>query len=274
MTAITSLTPLTIAGSDPTGGAGLEADLKVFLAHGLSGAALSTALTIQDTHGVRATGALSPSAFRRRLDVLLDDVEIAGAKTGLLPSAAMIRALCSALEAAPGCRPLVVDPVLAPTRGAPFLDRHGRRLLLDRLLPLARVVTPNLAELALLLGQSPAQVKRAPERATELLLATGVQAVLLTGGHARGPQARDLLNDAGRITEFTLPRISGTAARAHGTGCALSAALLSRLLLSDSLEQAVRSAKRYVHGAIRGAVAIGRGRPQLRFAAAQKSGGR
>lgn len=261
---MTEKLPLTIAGSDPTGGAGMEADLKVFLAHGLSGAALATALTVQDTHRVHDTGSVAPGLFRRRLEVLMADMQVAGIKTGLLPGPGIVRALADHLEAH---RPplLVIDPVLAPTRGRPFLSRTGRRLLLDRLLPQATVVTPNLGEAALLLDRSEQSIRKSPERATEQLLATGVGAVLLKGGHFRGSEASDLLNDGQQVIELSMPRIRGQAGKAHGTGCALSAALLANLLLGHPLIDATERAKQYVHAALRGARRVGGGRLQLGF---------
>ncbi|MFH0946229.1 MAG: bifunctional hydroxymethylpyrimidine kinase/phosphomethylpyrimidine kinase [Planctomycetota bacterium] len=263
--------PLTIAGSDPTGGAGLEADLKVFLAHGLSGAALATALTVQDTHRVHDCGGMSPGLFRRRLEVLAADISPGGIKTGLLPGPGIVRALAEHFER-DRPRLLVIDPVLAPTRGKPFLSGAGRRLLLDRLLPLATLVTPNLGEAALLLGRTEQSVRRAPEKATRQLLETGVGAVLLKGGHFQGGMATDLMDDGRRITELSLPRIGGRAGKVHGTGCALSAALLSNLLLGHSLEEAARRAKRYVHEALRGARRVGGGRLQLGFLADRAAG--
>ncbi|MBI4878126.1 MAG: hydroxymethylpyrimidine/phosphomethylpyrimidine kinase [Planctomycetes bacterium] len=262
-------TPLSIAGSDPTGGAGLEADLKVFLAHGLSGAALATALTVQDTRGVARVAAVALPLFRRRMEFLLSDLRVAGAKTGLLPNRSIVRAAAELIASGPR-RFLVVDPVLAPSRGAAFLDRAGRRELLQRLFPLADVVTPNLLEAAALLGQKPATIRRHPERATAALRSAGARAVLLKGGHGAGRLALDLLDDGTSLREFSLPRIRGRAGSVHGTGCALAAALLANVLLGRDLARAVERGKRFVHDAMRGARAIGAGRRQLDFLTAPR----
>ncbi len=269
MTSSARPTPLTIAGLDPTGGAGLEADIKVFLAHGLSGAALATALTVQDTRGVLRIAPVALPLFRRRMECLLADLRVAGVKTGLLPSRGHVRAVAELLAGSPRLF-LVVDPVLAPSRGAPFLERAGRRELLARLFPLAGLVTPNLPEAVALLGQSTASIRRHPERATAALRSAGARAVLLKGGHGAGRVARDLLDDGGSLREFSLPRLRGRAGSVHGTGCALSAALLANVLLGRDLAGAVERAKGFVHDAMRGARAVGAGRRQLEFMTAPR----
>jgi hydroxymethylpyrimidine/phosphomethylpyrimidine kinase len=257
--------PLSIAGSDPTGGAGLEADLKVFLAHGLSGCAVATALTVQDTRAVHAVEPVSARLVRRRLDALLDDVAVGGVKIGLLPGKDVVSAVARVLrERAP--RFVVLDPVLAPTRGRAFLDRAGRAALIDRLLPLADLVMPTAAAAAALLGAPAAWVARHPARATAALREAGARAVLLKGGDGRGADAVDLLDAAGTHRAFALPRIRGAKGSCHGTGCALASAILANLLRGAPLPRAVERAKLYVHAAMRRARAIGRGRFQLGFA--------
>lgn len=254
--------PLTLAGSDPTGGAGLEADLKVFLRHGLSGTAVATALTTQDTRGVVAVQPVPANAVRRRLELLLADLPIGGIKTGLLPGAAVIRAIAAVLREA-RVPHLIVDPVLAPTQGRSFLDAGGQRALIAQLLPLCDLLLPNLAEAARLLGVSPAFVRRHPEQVTARLRALGPRAVLLKGGHATGDQAIDLLDDAGTLTPLAAARLDVTSV--HGTGCALSAACLARRIQGLTPLRAVRRAKGYVHRAIAASTAPGRGQRLLRF---------
>lgn len=256
--------PLTIAGSDPTGGAGLEADLKVFAAFGLSGAAIATALTEQDTRAVHAVHALEAKLVRRRLARLLDDVRVAGAKTGLLASAKQVRAVADAVREYE-ISPLVVDPVLAPTRGKPFLDERGRKTLWRKLLPLAAVFTPNLDEAATLLGSTRAAIEKHPERACRALLESGAKAVVLKGGHRTGKNAVDLFADARRFALLTLPRVRTRGGEAHGTGCALSAALLALLIGGADAADAAMVAKRWVRTAIEAAEPIGAGRPRLKL---------
>ncbi len=260
-------TPLSLAGSDPTGGAGIEADLKVFLAHGLSGAAVATAHTIQDSVRVHAVLAESEPRFRRRLDVLLADVKIAGIKIGLIPNSRLVRAISNAVGAIDGFA--VLDPVLAPTRGPAFLDAAGRRMLLGQLLPRVDLITPNLAEAAALIGRTARWVEQNPDAATARLREHGVHAVLLKGGHASGDEARDLLDHDGTISTFTAPRLDGPNARVHGTGCALSSAILARVLRGAGLVRACAGAKAWVHAAMERSHPVGRGRRQLEFGGAR-----
>lgn len=256
--------PLTIAGSDPTGGAGIEADLKVFAAYGRSGAAVVTALTEQDTRRVHAVHAVEAKLVARRLKRLLDDVHIAGAKTGLLASADQVKRVAK-LVRAHAIEPFVVDPVFAPTRGKAFLDRHGRKVLWRELLPLATVFTPNLDEAAALLGSTHAAIAKHPERACRALLESGAKAVLLKGGHAKGEDAVDLYADARRFALLTLPRVTGKRGDVHGTGCALSAALLALLIGGADPADAAMVAKRWVRTAIEEAETIGAGRARLKL---------
>lgn len=242
--------PLTIAGSDPSGGAGIAADLKVFAAFGLSGMAIPTALTIQTTARLHALGAVDARHFARTLATLLRDEPPDGVKVGLVPGA-LLPALGRALRRFEG--PLVIDPVLASSSGRRVLARADRRVLLETLLPRATVVTPNRAEAAWLLGWDPARVARDPEGAIAALCARGLRAVLLKGGHGGGARATDRLGTAdGRRLVLDAPRRRARA-RVHGTGCALSAALLCGLLRGRSLERAAADAKAFVGRAIAGA---------------------
>lgn len=240
--------PLTIAGSDPTGGAGVEADLKTFLCHGLSGAAVITALTGQGPRGVHEVAPVGAKAVRRRIESVLDDLPIRGAKTGLLPSAAVVREVRRGL--ADRGLTVVVDPVIAPSRGAAFLDKAGVRALRDGLLPIATVVTPNLAELAALLGVRVDAVMRDPEGHARRLLDTGAAAVLLKGGHMDGPRSDDVLVSADRTVWLRGTRITDRE-HVHGTGCALSAAVLSGILIGMPVADAARAAKAWLRSAIR-----------------------
>ncbi len=260
--------PLTIAGSDPTAGAGIEADLLTFARFGLHGAAVATALTEQDTKTVRAVNPVAPAALRRRLVTLLRDVSVAGAKTGLIPSATHVRVIARVFREAPP-KYLVVDPIVGATHGKRFLDRAAIKALRDELLPLATVLTPNLPEAAALLGWTESRVVRSPEKACLHLRALGVRAIVLKGGHAKDSAvSTDVLDDSGRLHHFKAARLGGDV---HGTGCAFSAALLAALCESPrflqqsdrELEYATSIAKDYVTGAIHFASQIGSGRLRL-----------
>lgn len=236
----------TIAGSDPTGGAGLQGDLKTFAAHGVRGTAVVTAITVQGLRGVSRVLALPPDLVAGQLSVVLEEVRPRALKTGMLWDGATIEAVAERLSTVPGT-PVVVDPVLAASAGGDLLQPTALPALKSRLIPLATVVTPNLPEAARLLGvahSSPYEV----EEAARALLDLGCRAVLLKGGHATGPQAVDVLATREGVTPFALPRLPGI--DPHGTGCALSAALAARLGRGQPLAEAVRGAKAYVHRAL------------------------
>lgn len=253
--------PLAVAGSDPTAGAGLELDLLVFFAHGLHGAAVATALTVQDSRSVRDTAPVDPVLFERRLETVLADLDPDGVKIGLLPSAAHVERAARSLDRFQG--PLVLDPVRAPTAGEPFLDEAGRRALLEHLVPRADLLTPNAEEAAWLLGARRSEVARDPEGAARALLGLGARRVLLKGGH--------LLKDAPCVADryagpegaFALAHSRRPGPTVRGTGCALSSAYLARRLLGAGPEQAIEGAVRFVVHAIRRARKRGSGRPTL-----------
>lgn len=258
--------PLTIAGSDPTAGAGIELDLLVFAQFALHGVAVATALTEQSTRRVVAANPVAPALLEKRLRTLLDDVPVAGVKLGLLPSARHVEVVAKVLRKyAP--KHVVLDPVLAPTVGKPFLDRRGRQMLIEELLPIVTVLTPNLREAAELLGWStPEQVDRDLELALAALQSLGPNAVLLKGGHRAAKTATDVLASGDTLEAFSLDRLTGARRDVHGTGCALSSAILAGLLNGNDLPDAVSLSKRFVHRAIANSVAIGRGRPRLDIA--------
>jgi hydroxymethylpyrimidine/phosphomethylpyrimidine kinase len=261
---------LSIAGSDPTAGAGIEADLLTFAALGRHGVAVATALTEQDSTRVVRVNPVTPNLFARRLKTLGDDVAIRQVKTGLLPSAQHIaRVVAFVAHSRP--EHLIVDPIVAATAGARFLDRAALRALRDDLLPFATLVTPNANEAAVLLGVSARVVGRDPERAARRLLDTGVRAVLLKGGHSPGPRATDRLVTAAGSVEFTAARRLGRRQDVHGTGCALSAALLVFLAEGHDLATACERAKKFVTAAIDRAQRIGSGRLRLGLVATKES---
>jgi hydroxymethylpyrimidine/phosphomethylpyrimidine kinase len=254
--------PLTIAGSDPSGGAGVEADLKVFLRHGLSGAGVITALTWQGPAGVRDVTPVKIDAVRSRLQTLLDEMPIGAVKTGLMPSPRMISAVAKSLK---NCTlPIVVDPVIVSTSGFIFLDGDGVRALRDHLLPIATIVAPNLDEAAYLCELDRSAVEAEPTLALQKLHGMGARWVLLKGGHATGASAIDFLSDGKEVHELRLPRLS---VNAHGTGCALTAAITAGLALGGDVVEVASEAKRYVHRAMRRARVMGEGKAYLEFTA-------
>ena len=260
-------TVLTIAGSDSIAGAGIQADLKTFAALGVYGVSALTAVTAQNTTGVTEIFALSPEIVRGQIDQVAQDVDIAAVKTGMLATAEIVHVVSEALGRFQRLN-LVVDPVMAAGRlrqgfGEPGLDA-GRTLLAPeavsilktRLLPLATVVTPNVAEAAALCDIQVDSIGSAREAARRIA-GLGVAAVVIKGGHLSGPQAIDLLFHDGVFTELEAPRVD--LAAIHGTGCTFASAIAAGLALGDDVPGAVRRAKRYITGAIEQSFAIGHG---------------
>ena len=236
----------TIAGSDPTGGAGLQGDLKTFAAHGVRGTAVVTAVTVQGKQGVSRVLPIPPEVVAEQLALVLAEVRPAAVKTGMLWDVATIRAVAGLLERSSGV-PRVVDPVLAASSGGALLQPDALPALRTALIPLADVLIPNLPEAARLLDL--ARVADAEvEEAARALLDLGPRAVVLKGGHASGTQAAAVLATRDGVERFALPRLAGI--DPHGTGCALAAAIAARLGRGEALRDAVRAAKSYVHRAI------------------------
>jgi hydroxymethylpyrimidine/phosphomethylpyrimidine kinase len=244
---------LTIAGSDSGGGAGIAADLKTFHALGVHGCLALTALTAQDTCGISSAHDVPPAFVREQIARVAGDLGVDAAKTGMLGSEAVVRVVAEAVEAF-GIGPLVVDPVLGATTGRALLEPRAVHVLVERLLPLARVVTPNLAEAGTLLGRKITSLAGMREAARDLH-ELGPGAVLVTGGHLEGDPV-DVLYDGTELTELTGPRVEGGT---HGSGCTLSAAIAAHLALGAPVGAAVREAKRFVTEAIRNGLALGRG---------------
>jgi hydroxymethylpyrimidine/phosphomethylpyrimidine kinase len=236
----------TIAGSDPTGGAGLQGDLKTFAAHGVRGTAVITAVTVQGMRGVARVAVLPADLVAAQLKVVFDEVRPRALKTGMLADVATLRAVAAALRGGPPI-PRVIDPVLAASAGGDLLAADALPALRELLLPLATVLTPNLPEAARLLDVERISDAES-EEAARALLDLGPEAVLLKGGHGSGVEALDVLATRDGIVRFGLPRLAGI--DPHGTGCALSAALAARLGRGEPLAAAVRAAKAYVHRAI------------------------
>jgi hydroxymethylpyrimidine/phosphomethylpyrimidine kinase len=244
---------LTIAGSDPSGGAGIQADLKTFHHFGVYGEAAITLLTVQNTTSVDRVEVIDSRLVREQIESVLADIPPAAAKTGALGNASVIRAVA---EAAAGFDfPLVVDPVMISKHGTALLADEAREALADLLLPRAFLLTPNIAEAAALAGIEIADAADM-RRAAQHLYKRGARAVLVKGGHLHGP-AEDVLFDGNEFHEFVAERIE--TANTHGTGCTYSAAITAELALGSPLAQAVRRAKHYITEAIRTNPGLGRG---------------
>jgi hydroxymethylpyrimidine kinase/phosphomethylpyrimidine kinase len=250
---------LTIAGFDPSGGAGILADIKVFAACGCYGLAAITSLTFQSTRQVLGALNQSAEAVRQQIAPLLDDFEISAIKTGMLPTAAIIREVAGIIRA--NAVPIVVvDPVLSSTSGFDLVDDPAVETLKNDLFPLASLVTPNIAEAGRLTGID-IRDRRDAEQAAEVMLKMGSRAVLITGGDTDAGVATDLLLDAQGTTVFNAERIRSR--NTHGTGCTLASGLACLLARGRSLRESVPIAKRYIAQAISSAPEIGRGNGPL-----------
>lgn len=258
---------LTIAGSDPSGGAGQEADLKAFLRHGVYGMNLTTLLTVQNTRGVKAVKPLEPDFLEQQWDALFSDIRPDVIKLGALGALPMVKRVAKLL-ASPEARgiPVVLDPVLGSTSGSPLLAAEALKVFRETLLPRCRVVTPNFPEFETLFG--PVGAHRDPG---EALRALGhlPYAVLLKGGHAGGPDSPDWLwetgKEGGRL--FRLPGVRYPVGNIHGTGCTLAASVAANLALGKSLPAACRAAKAFVARGIASAPPLGQGHGPLNFMA-------
>jgi hydroxymethylpyrimidine/phosphomethylpyrimidine kinase len=250
---------LTIAGSDSSGGAGIQADLKTFSALGVYGASAITALTAQNTQGVEAVLVVPPDFVARQIKAVARDLNVGAVKIGMLATSEVIEAVAGALEALPGV-PVVLDPVMVAASGDVLLDDDAIDTLRTVLLPRATVITPNLPEAAKLLGVDDAKTETEMAEQARQLKALGAKAVLVKGGHAEGAEAVDLLIDEQGELRLTARRVATS--NTHGTGCTLSSAIAAGLARGASLREAMVAAKAYVTAAIEGAdtLEIGEGR--------------
>jgi hydroxymethylpyrimidine/phosphomethylpyrimidine kinase len=243
---------LTIAGSDPGGGAGIQADLKTFHQLRVFGVTAITLITVQNTMRVSRVEVLDPALVAGQIEAVLEDLPPRAAKTGALGTAAIIETVAAL---AIGC-PLIVDPVMISKHGAPLMDAGARAALRNLLLPKAALVTPNLLEAAELSGmpvENPRQMKEAARRIAEL----GAQSVLIKGGHLEGGEALDILYHEGSFTDFHAPRIDTR--HTHGTGCTYSAAITAFVARGFPMDDAVARAKRFINEAIRTNPGLGGG---------------
>jgi hydroxymethylpyrimidine/phosphomethylpyrimidine kinase len=238
---------LTVAGSDSSGGAGIQADLKTFAAFGVYGASVITALTAQNTSGVSGIHQVPADFVTAQLDAVFGDLKVQAVKVGMVAQLATIDALAAGLKRwSP--QHLVLDPVMVATSGDRLLPADAVQALRTKLIPLASLITPNLPEAAALVEEPLATSEAAIEKQGRRLLAMGCPAVLIKGGHGEGAESTDYLVRDGGTIAFSAPRIATK--NTHGTGCSLSSAIAAGLARGDDLESAVRTAKTWVSAAI------------------------
>jgi hydroxymethylpyrimidine/phosphomethylpyrimidine kinase len=256
---------LTIAGFDPSSGAGITADLKTFSAHRIYGVACISALTVQSTQGVRSVESLSATLVRETLGCLAEDAELSGIKIGMLGTSEIVSEVVSFLVGQStrlARNRIILDPVLRSTSGTPLLDANGIRVLRDQLLHCIGWITPNIKELAILIGENPGGKDQVPAAAARLKEIAGRLGndelnVVVTGGDLNRPDDF-LLTASGEQHWFPGEKV--TTNSTHGTGCAFSSALLCELILGSSGREAVAAAKSYVAEALRFAYPVGKGK--------------
>lgn len=238
---------LTIAGSDSSGGAGIQADLKTFSALGVYGASAITAVTAQNTTGVSGFHVVPPEFILGQIEAVFSDLAVGGVKIGMVGNETAIQAVAEGLRRWARA-PVVLDPVMVAESGSALLAEGAEAALRSQLLPMADLITPNLPEAARLLGAGLAVDEAMMMRQGELLLALGPKAVLIKGGHAAGPEAVDLFLDGSNVVRLAADRVPTR--NTHGTGCTLSAAIAAGLASGLSLLDAVRRAKLYLTNAL------------------------
>jgi hydroxymethylpyrimidine/phosphomethylpyrimidine kinase len=247
---------LTIAGSDSSAGAGIQADLKTFAAFGVYGASVITALTAQNTTGVSGIHQVPADFVTAQMDVVFSDLDIKAVKIGMVAQLATIDAIVAGLMRwSP--KHVVLDPVMIATSGDRLLATDAIEALRTKLIPRASLITPNLPEAAALLDEPIAASEAAIESQGKRLLAMGCGTVLIKGGHAKGPESIDYLVTSSGVTALAAPRIATR--NTHGTGCSLSSAIAAGLAKGEKMESAVRDAKTWISAAIAAADQLGVG---------------
>ncbi len=245
---------LTIAGSDSSGGAGIQADLKTFSANGVFGMSVITAVTAQNTQGVLAVEDISTPVIQKQIEAIYEDIRVDAVKVGMVSRTETIEAISGQLQKYQA-HPVVVDPVMVSKSGFHLLQPHAVKALIGKLLPIATIVTPNIPEAEIIAGMSIKGLKDMEEAANRIY-GMGPQNVLVKGGHLRD-QATDVLFDGANYLHLTAERIPTK--NTHGTGCTLSSAIAANLAKGRSIGAAVREAKAYLTTAIQHALAIGKG---------------
>src|ERR1700716_2047265 len=247
---------LTIAGSDSSGGAGIQADLKTFAAFGVFGASVITALTAQNTRGVSGIHQVPAAFVTAQIDAVFSDLAVGAVKIGMVAQPENIDAIVAGLKRwSP--QHVVLDPVMVATSGDRLLAAEAVDALRTKLIPLASVITPNLPEAAALLDEGMAADEAAVEKQGRRLLALGCKAGLIKGGHGDGAESIDYLVDSSGVTALAAPRIATK--NTHGTGCSLSSAIAAGLAKGEDMESAVRDAKTWISAAIAAADQLGVG---------------
>jgi len=244
---MTTPVALTIAGSDSSGGAGIQADLKTFAALGVYGASAITALTAQNTRGVTGIHAVPAGFVTAQIDAVFSDLAVGAVKIGMVAQAASIDAIAAALTRW-GPRNVVLDPVMVATSGDRLLAAEAVEALREKLIPMASVITPNLPEAAALLDEPIATSEAGIESQGQRLLALGCRAVLIKGGHGEGAESTDYLVSVDGSLALAAPRVA--TGNTHGTGCSLSSAVAAGLARGEALELAVRNAKAWISAAL------------------------
>jgi len=248
-------TALTIAGSDSSGGAGIQADIKTFQALGVYGMSAITAITVQNTKAVYAIQEIAPAMVHDQITCLFDDIPIDAVKIGMVSSVKLIEAIADALEQVQR-PPVVLDPVMISKSGYALLKEDARQALVRRLFPLAEVVTPNIHEAEALVSRTIADENQM-ESAAQQIAALGASKVVVKGGHMHGLEATDILFDGQSFRRLSSPRLSTR--NTHGTGCTFSSAIAAYLARGEAFFDAVHKAKVYISGAIGHALTIGQG---------------
>ena len=261
---------LAIGGSDSGGGAGIEADIKTITALGGYGMTAITAVTAQDTHGVHDIVPVSPEFVARAISLVIADLGVDAIKTGMLGTADMAAAVAQALAEAAQGKPIVVDPVIATTSGTTLLAEDARAVLLDRLMPMAALITPNRDEAAILSGHA-VETPEDAIAAGRVLCERGARAVLVKGGHFAGDAAIDLLVTGDGVMSFRKPRIATR--HTHGTGCTLASAIALGLGAGLALRDAIGQAQNFLQKALLAAPGFGAGQGPLGHAAAMTAAG-
>jgi hydroxymethylpyrimidine/phosphomethylpyrimidine kinase len=252
-------TALTIAGSDSGGGAGIQADLKTFAAHGVFGTSAITAVTAQNTLGVTAWQAMPADLVTAQIEAVAADFDLRAVKVGMLATAAIVEAVAATIVEL-DLPDVVVDPVMVATGGDRLLEEDAIEAIKRELMPHTRVLTPNVPEAEALSGMGIASVDDM-RSAARRILASGPRVVLVKGGHLRGSESVDVVVTAHDSFELRRPRVESTST--HGTGCTLSSAIAANLALGLELQPALERAREYVDGAIRHAPGLGRGHGPL-----------
>ena len=246
---------LTIAGSDSSGGAGIQADIKTFCAHGVYAASVITAVTVQNTQKVYDIQEISPDIVAGQIQCLFDDIPIHAIKIGMVSSMALIDAISQTLSANT-LPPVVVDPVMISKSGYALLKKEAQNALIKKLFPLAEVLTPNIHE-ACALVQKDIQTIDEMKDAARKICDLGAKKVVVKGGHLDGDKAIDVIYDGSDFKELTSQRFDTP--HTHGTGCTFSSAIAANLALGKPFFEAVTLAKEYITGAIQNALPIGHG---------------